>query len=125
MSEKMIAGPNPEWTLAERWVYYKKVEAEAKTEIKKLQEDALAQVKTAGGFLVGRSGKAQMVGKTERKAKESLKTFLAENGVLELCTKDDIDLKKVEEMVEAGVLAKEEVENHIITKNNPYLKLGK
>lgn len=125
MNENLVKAPAPELTIAEKWVHYKNAESEVKKAIDELKATALDQVSSAGGFLVGRTGKAQMVNKTERKAKESLKTFLAEEGILEMCTKDDIDLKKVQDMVEAGVLDKEAVEAHIITKENPYLKLGK
>lgn len=120
-----IHKPDENLTLAERWIYYKKAEAEAKEEIEKLKSEALNEVERSGGFFAGVNGMVQRVNKTERKPKESLKTFLAEKGVLEICTKDDIDLKKVQEMVDAGVLTTEEVEPHIQTKDNPYLKLGK
>jgi len=121
----LIKKPGDDLTLTERWIHYKLAEAEAKKELDKLKAEVLIEVEKNGGFVTGTNGKAQRVSKTERRPKESLKTFLAEKGLLELCTKDDIDLKKVQEMIDAGELKAEEVEQHIETKANPYLKLGK
>ena len=121
----LIQKPSEDLTLTERWIHYKLAEAEAKKELEKIKAEALAEVERNGGFVTGSNGKAQLVNKTDRRPKESLKTFLAEKGVLELCIKDDIDLKKVQEMIDAGVLDADEVEKHIETKLNSYLKLGK
>lgn len=117
--------PDPNLTLAERFAYFKNLEAEIKAEIDKIKKDALAQVEASGGYFEGRTGKVQRINKTEIKPKESLKEFLAEKGVLELCYKDDIDLKKVNDMVDGGFFSKEELEQHLNIKPNPYLKLGK
>lgn len=117
--------PEADLTLAERFAHFKRIEAELKKEIDKVKGDALYQVKASGGFFEGRTGKVQMIDKTETKPKESLKEFLAEKGVLELCYKDDIDIKKVKDMVDGGMISKEELDQHLVVKQNPYLKLGK
>jgi len=122
---ELIQHADPSLSLAERWVHYKKVEAAAKKEFEAIKKEALAEVEANGGYMEGRTGKVQRVQKNDRKAKESIKTFLAEKGVLELCYKDEVDLKKVDEMIDAGVINKEDVQQHIVVKENPYLKLGK
>jgi hypothetical protein len=122
---ELINAPAEELSLVERWIYYKQAEKEAQNEIEKIKKKALVEVEDNGGFFTGSNGKAQRISKTTRKAKESLKTLLAEQGVLELCQKDDIDLKKVQDMIDSNTLNSEEVEVHIETKDSPYLKLGK
>lgn len=120
---EFITKPNENLSNVEKWIYYKKIENYAKKEIEKLKKEALTEVESKGGFFTGSIGKAQMINKTNRKPKESLKTFLAEKGILEMCQEDSIDLKKVQEMIDADILQKEEVEKHIELKNSSYVKL--
>jgi len=122
---ELIKKPDDSLSFAEKWLYYKRIENEAKNGLAEIAKEAFLQVDTNGGFYSGANGKIQKVNKTNKKAKESLKTLLAEKGVLELCQKDEIDLKKVESMVEAGIVTQEEYDEHVSTISAPYLKIGK
>ena len=118
--------PKQDMTDAEKWVFFKMVEAEAKKALDELKEKALGDVhQKHNDFYDTEFGKAQWITKTDRRVKYSMKEYLYENGYLELCQKDDIDLAKVKELVDAGLLKEEEVEAHIDNRKTAYLKYKK
>ena len=107
----------------EQWVYLKRVEKEIKEELKLLELDAKGYTSdNHEGFFKNEYGSVTVVHKTTRKPKEELKLYLADNDVLELCMKDEIDLNKVKEMVDAGILEEEAVERLLDVRKTSYLK---
>ena len=107
----------------EKWVYLKRVEKEVKEELKLLELDAKGYTSdNCGGFFKNEYGSISVIHKTTKKPKEELKVYLADNDVLELCMKDEIDLNKVNEMVEAGILEEEAVERLLEIRKTSYLK---
>lgn len=108
------------------WAFYNKAEKEAKDGKENAAKVALKEVgKTEHKFVRTQYGGAQMVSKVSRKPKDSLKFVLQNAGHYEICRKDEVDLKKVDELVEAGILDKEEIENHVQAKSSSYLQLKK
>lgn len=108
------------------WAFYNKAEKEAKAGKEAAAKEAALKVgSTTHKFMKTQYGGAQMISKTVRKPKDSLKFVLQDAGHYELCRKDEVDLKKVDELVEAGMLNKEEIEQHIQTSNSSYLQLKK
>lgn len=110
---------------AEVWAFYNAAEKEAKARKEAAAKEAMVDVNSTDNKFIRTSlGGAQLITKVTRKAKDSLKFFLQNNGVLEVCKKDEIDLKKVDELVEAGMLP-EEVKAHISESKTSYLQLKK
>lgn len=108
------------------WAFYNKAEKEAKEGKEKAAKEALKAVgSTEHKFMKTVYGGAQMISKEVKKAKDSLKFALQNAGHYELCRKDEVDLKKVEELVEAGMLDKEEISKHIQVNSSKYLQLKK
>ena len=112
-------------SLAEKWIFYKRLEDYAKNEKKKLEKATVASVEDAGGFSRTEYGSATVNSRTNRKATDDLKFYLDEKGYLDICQKDDIDIKKVDELIDAGILDKEEVYRHIEESETKFLKFGK
>lgn len=121
---KLFEEPPFDSSLVDQFIYYKKIEKEIKSRLESIKSVATNIVKDENeGFYRNPTGAVQVVKKTERRAKESLKTFLAERGLLDALRKDDIDLKKVDDAVKAGLIEEEELTKHIVKKDNSYLKL--
>lgn len=108
------------------WAFYNKAEKEAKDGKDNAAKIALKEVgQTEHKFVRTQYGGAQMVSKVTRKPKDSLKFILQNAGKYELCRKDEIDLKKVDELVEAGLLDETEINQHVQKSDSAYLKLKK
>lgn len=126
MEHKFLKSPAEGSTAAEIWSFYNAAEKEAKEAKDKAAKQALVDVAgTENKFIRTSLGGAQLITKVTRKAKDSLKFFLQQNDLLEVCKKDDIDLKKVDELVEAGMLPEEEVSKHVSETKSSYLQLKK
>jgi hypothetical protein len=108
------------------WAFYNKAEKEAKEGKEREATIALNEVgKTEHKFVRTQFGGAQMISKVIKKPKDTLKFILKNQGQYELCRKDEVDLKKVEELIEAGILDKNEIMQHIQVTPSAYLQLKK
>lgn len=108
------------------WVFYNRIEKEAKEAKNKIAADALENVsKTHDKFVRTPFGGAQMIEKVTRKPKDSLKFVLEQSGYYDLCRKDEVDLKKVDELVKAGMIDKQIIDLNVETTNSLYLKVKK
>jgi hypothetical protein len=118
--------PPEEASAAEVWAFYNAAEKEAKARKEDAAKQAMTDVSaTEHKFIRTSLGGAQLVNKVMRKPKDSLKFFLQQHQVLEVCKKDEIDLKKVDELIEAGMLPKEDTAAHIVENKSSYLQLKK
>ena len=106
----------------EKWVYLKELESKIKLELKVVGENVNSELEELGGFSRTETGSVQQVKRITSKPKDELKFFLQEKGVLDICKKDEIDLSKVKELIECGVLDNEEVESHLEITETSYLK---
>lgn len=104
----------------DKWVALKELDEFVKTQLKVLQEDVTESVDSGEAF-----GKVTKVNKTTIKTKDSIVKFLEDRDLLRLVKKDDIDMSKLNQLVEAGVINEEELEEHLERKQSSYLKKGK
>lgn len=108
------------------WAFYNKAEKEAKELKEKAAKEAAKSVgNTEHKFIRTQYGGTQLISKETRKAKDTLKFVLQSQGHYELCRKDDIDLKKVDELIEAGILDEELIKQHVSVSKSAYLQLKK
>lgn len=125
MEHRFLKSPQEGAAAAELWAFYNSAEKEAKEAKEKAAKQALVEVSsTEHKFIRTPLGGAQLITKVTRKEKDSLKFFLKQHDMLEVCRKDEIDLKKVDEFVEAGLIP-EDVTNHILENKSSYLQLKK
>lgn len=104
------------------WRFYASVEKLAKTKKDSNQKVALTEVKSHNDYLKSAFGGVQSIDKESKSAKESLQFYLKERGLLDLCRNDSVDLNKVNDLIDAGKLNKEEVYQHIKVSKSSYLK---
>ena len=109
-------------TDVEKLIFYRKVIDEAETEINKLKSSTISFLSNNNDFYENGYGKLQRVTRISDKPKETLKVYLEEKGLLEMCKKDEINLGKVKELIEAGVIDEKETFKHIDRKAIPYIK---
>lgn len=108
------------------WAFYNKAEKEAKASKDEVAKRAMVDVyKTEHKFIKTQYGGAQMISKQVKKAKDTLKFVLQAEGKYDLCRKDEVDLSKVEELIEAGILDENHIKEHIAVTSSTYLKLKK
>lgn len=107
---------------AEAWRFYSSLESTAKKLKEKHKKLALTEVEAIGEYAKTNYGGVQVIATKTKKQKESLKFFLAERGLLDLCRNDDVDLNKVQTLIDAGKLTEEEVYQHIDINPSSYLK---
>lgn len=104
------------------YVYLDKVEKKAK-EMKAMYYSEVVS-KAAGvkdGFETG-YGKVSHSFTTKKSAMDSLKVELSKLDMLDICKKDDIDLKKVEKLIKDGVLP-EHIKEHISYNKSDVIKV--
>lgn len=105
------------------WAFYNRVEKAAKEAKNKIAAEALNNLsETENKFVKTPFSGVQMIEKVTRKPKDSLKFVLQQSGYYDLCRKDEIDLKKVDELVKAGMIDKQTVELNIKEDRSQYLK---
>lgn len=108
------------------WAFYNKAEKEAKESKEAAAKRALIDVsKTEHKFIKTQYGGAQMIAKETKKAKDTLKFVLQQAGHYDLCRKDDVDLNKVNELIEIGLLDADQIKEHITITKSSYLQLKK
>lgn len=108
------------------WAFYNKAEKEAKAGKDEAAKVALHEVgKTEHKFVKTQYGGAQMIKKETKKPKDTLKFILQSEGKYDLCRKDEVDLKKVDELIEAGMLDADHINQHIAITTSSYLQLKK
>lgn len=121
---QFLQSPPAGATDVEKWAFYNQAEKEAKKAKEAAAKTAILDVhKTEHKFIKTPFGGAQMIDKETRKAKDSLQFVLQSKDVYEMCREEKIDLKKVDELVEAGILDEDELKEHIEVKRSPYLKI--
>ncbi|AKC02715.1 hypothetical protein CPT_Stills87 [Bacillus phage Stills] len=106
----------------EAWRFYSSLESAAKKLKEKHKKSALTEVQSIGEYAKTNYGGVQVIDMETKKQKESLKFFLKDRGLLDLCRNDDVDLNKVQTLIDAGKLTEEEVYEHIEIKPSSYLK---
>ena len=107
----------------ELWAFYNRVEKEAREAKNKIAADAINNVsETNNKFVRTPFSGVQMIEKVTRKPKDSLKFVLQQSGYYDLCRKDEVDLKKVDELVKAGMIDKQIIDLNIETNRSMYLK---
>lgn len=107
-------------TPLERWLKLKELESVIKIQLDALKELVEEEVANGNG-----EGMVTKVTKTTIKPKDSIIKFLEDKDLLRLVKKDDIDMAKINQLVEAGVVAEEELEEHLERKESSYLKKSK
>lgn len=107
-------------TPLEQWLALKELEAVIKIQLDALKE--LVEEEVDNGYA---DGMVTKVTKTTVKPKDSIIKFLEDRDLLRLVKKDDIDLAKVNQLVEAGVVDEDELEEHLERKQSSYLKKSK
>lgn len=123
---EFLKAPPQNGNPVEIWAFYNAAEKEAKKAKEVAAVIAMKEVsKTDHKFVKTLFGGAQQIAKETRKPKDTLKFVLQQAGHYDLCRKDDIDLNKVDELVEAGMLDADLVKEHIDTKASTYLQLKK
>lgn len=111
-------------TKAEKFAYLKNLEREIKKELKALQSEVKTEFEgTFSKSFQTEFGTIQKVSKVTVKPKETLQVFLHEKGLLEICKYDDIDMNKVRELVEAGIITEEELDEHLNKTESEYFKI--
>ena len=121
-----IVSPPADLDPVAQWAFYNRAEKEAKSAKDAIAKVALKTVSaTHNKFQTTQYGGAQLIEKTTKKPKDTLKFILQQKGQLDMCRKDDIDLKKVDELVEAGILDRSEIDNHIEIKKTSHLQIKK
>lgn len=103
-------------SVIEKWIALKDLEAAIKGELLAIKEDveAILDVEEVQGV--------SKVVKVTVKPKDSLTKFLGDRGILELVKKDGIDMAKVNQLVEAGVILEEDLAEHLDQTESSYLK---
>lgn len=109
----------------EKWTFLKELERQLKLEMKVIEEEVKGQLKENGGYCRTSMGSVQEVTRTTVKPKDGLKFYLDEMDVLDVCKKDDIDMAKVNELIDCGYLDFEKVKEHLEIQESSYLKLKK
>ena len=121
----MVEYPNYIETNLQKYMYLKELEKEVKDEIKSMQIEIKNEL---GGyennFVSGENGSLQKITKKAVKPKDSLTMFLHDQGLLEICKNDGIDLQKVNQLVDAGVIDEEELQQHLDIRYSDYLKFN-
>jgi hypothetical protein len=107
----------------QRYIWLDKAEKEAKKEKDKMKAAIVKGVHDNNKFVKTDFGNIQWVPKETKSPLDTMKFFLANKGVLDVCKKDEIDLKKVDELIDAGFLSKEEVNSHIKVTQSSYVKV--
>lgn len=106
-------------TDTQRWAFYKMLSKMIAVELRKIEENVMSEI---GEFGETEYGNVQKITKVTFKPKEELKMYLNDREVLDICMKDEIDMSKVKELVESGVLDEDEVSNLLTSKTTDYLK---
>lgn len=107
-------------TPLEKWLALKELESVIKIQLDALKELVEDVVDNGDG-----EGKVIKVTKETVKPKDSIIKYLEDKDLLRLVKKDDIDMSKVYQLVEAGVVDEEELESHLDRKQSSYLKKSK
>lgn len=103
----------------EKWLALKDLESAIKMELLALKEEVEAILE------VEEVKEVSKVVKVSVKPKDSITKFLGDQGLLELVKKDGIDMTKVNQLVDAGVISVEDLEEHLERKESSYLKKAK
>lgn len=106
-------------TETQRWAFYKMLSKSISVELRKIEENVMNDIEE---FKETEYGKIQKITKVTFKPKEELKMYLSDKDVLDICKKDEIDMAKVKELVESGVLDEEELSNYLTPRSTDYLK---
>lgn len=108
-------------SVEERWIQLKELQAVIKLQLEAI-EDEMKELVVNGDV---DESKVKLVKKQSVKMADSINKFLDNKNLLNLVRKDDIDLGKVNQLVEAGIIDAKELEEHLIRKETTYLKKGK
>lgn len=121
----MFKYPNANMTALEKYTWLKALEKEVKDAIALLQIEVKQDLNNHENNLCRNEfGNVQKIKKVTTKPKESLQVFLQELDLLEVCKHDGIDMQKVRQLVDAGVIDPLELEEHLIKTESDYLKFN-
>lgn len=121
----MFDFPNENMSIAEKYIWLKALEKEVKNAISILQMEVKDELENYDNKLCkNEHGNVQKIKKVTTKPKESLQLFLLDLGLLDICKQDGIDMQKVKQLVEAGVIEEEELQEHLEKTESEYLKFN-
>ena len=104
----------------EKWLQLKDLETQIKQELELLKDEVAEFVDNGNA-----EGKVTKVTKETVKTKDSIIQYLQDKDLLRLVKKDEIDMKKLNQLVQTGVIDEDELEEHLERKQSSYLKKGK
>ena len=105
----------------QKWLMLKDLETLIKQELEAIKDEVAIEF-DAGNTA---DGQVTKVSKVTVKPKDSILQFLQDRDLLRLVKKDDIDMKKVNQLVDAGIISEAELEEHLDVKESSYLKKNK
>ncbi len=104
----------------EKWLMLKDLETLIKQELEAIKDEVFHEVDEGNA-----DGQVTKVSKVTVKPKDSILQFLQDRDLLRLVKKDEIDMKKVNQLVETGIIGEDELEEHLDIKETSYLKKSK
>lgn len=104
----------------QKWLMLKDLETLIKQELEAIKDEVFNEVDAGNA-----DGQVTKVSKVTVKPKDSILQFLQDRDLLRLVKKDEIDMKKVSQLVEAGIIGEDELEEHLDVKETSYLKKNK
>lgn len=107
-------------TPMEKWLALKDLETLIKQELEAIKDDVFNEIDDGNA-----NGQVTKVSKFTVKPKDSIIQFLQDRDLLRLVKKDEIDMKKVNQLVETGIIGEDELEEHLDIKESSYLKKNK
>lgn len=120
--EPILIKPPAHYSKSEKWIFYKVIEKKLKDEMDKITKGAKEEVIENDKFYQNKFGKVNYIESETKKPKDSMKDFLNEKGYLEMCLKDEVDLKKAQALVDAGLITKSDLDKHTKSVFKRYLK---
>ena len=118
----LYSKPDDNLNYIEKWIHFKRIEKQVKKEMDDLRKQAEKEVIDNDKFYKNNHGKVLYIEQETKKPKDSLKVLLQQKGLLELCKKDDLDMSKVMDLVDAGELSEAEISPHIKTTPKKFLQ---
>ncbi|WEM05670.1 hypothetical protein BSG01_031 [Bacillus phage BSG01] len=91
----------------EKYIYFSKLEKEAKKAKEQARKAISATFNGQDGKIETGFGNVTRSHKTSIKAADSLQQYLHNIGKLDMCKKDEIDVKKVQEFIGLGIIPAE------------------
>lgn len=101
----------------DKWLALKELKDEIEVKLKALSSEVMEAIDIGEDHGMVSKGK-----KTTIKPKDSMVKFLEDRDLLRLVKKDEIDMSKINQLVEAGVLDEDELSEHLDKKESAFIK---